>query len=57
MCKLCGRDFRLSYSPVDLGSICWTCQPEGFKIVRMRPKVRRVDNVFGHGSAEWAEGN
>ena len=55
VCKLCGRDFRLSYSHGRPREHCWKCVPQGFKIAKS-PNVRRVDNVFGHGSAEWAEG-
>lgn len=57
-CKLCGEGFELEYGRGRPRVYCLTCQPEGWKIVRLphRTKLRRLNPLMPRVPAGgWAE--
>ena len=53
VCKLCGDVFQMERKPGKPKSYCWSCQPVGWKVVKLRGgrhKLRRWPPGFS-----WAQ--
>ena len=47
-CKLCGEGFQVDYRTGRPREYCFTCQPEGWRIVKLRhrTKLRRIEPLM-----------